>query len=367
MKLYFDTAFRLDTAPTWLARPALGIPEEDRREIFAGIFDRFYELFPAEFQVVGSEKAADAVVVPHNWADYPVEMQRALMRSVTRRFQDGIPTILFYPAETDERIDWPRGLLVFRYNLYRSKRSPSEYPLPVWCNDFCACYDSLDFSLRRWKPRPSVGFCGYAPPLGIKLSGAKLRSTLRYFLYRLGMVPSLKISVGHAPRAAAILALRKSRQIMCRFLIRDFFAYGGQWGQLRPGGSFESARALRLEYAANMVSSDYALSVRGVTNTSIRCYEALSCGRIPLFVDTDCRLPGDFAFDWHFIMPWIRERDIPNIGKQLAEYHAALDETQFAELQKRCRQAYEQWIAPEGFFSRLADHLEHFRLNGGMN
>lgn len=367
MRLYFDTAHRSDAAPTWLARPVLGIPKEDRREIFAGIFDRFYESFPRMFTVVSREEEADAVVLAHNWADYPPDAQKAVLREAARRFQKGLPAVLFYPSESDEPVDWPRGLLVFRYYLYRSRQTPGEYPFPVWCNDFRASYSALDFSPRPWRPEPSVSFCGYAPPLGLRMGRAKARSALRYLLYRLGLFPALGMSAGHAPRVAAVLALRKSPGVSCRFLLRDFFAYGGQWGQLRPGGTYESAQALRLEYARNMADADYALSVRGVTNTSIRCYEALSCGRAPLFVDTDCRLPGDFMFDWRAVMPWVEERDIPRIGRKLLEFHAGLDDERFAELQRKCRRAYEEWIAPEGFFARLREHVEHFRQNGGMS
>ena len=49
----------------------------------------------------------------------------------------------------------------------------------------------------------------------------------------------------------------------------------------------------RLEFVNNILGSDYTVCMRGGGNFSVRFYETLSLGRIPVFIDTDCLLP------WH--------------------------------------------------------------------
>ncbi len=367
MKLFVDNALRLEGPTTWLLQPFFGRTDEDKREIFAGIFDRYTSLSGELFEIAHDAALSDCVVVPHNWADYGPDGQSRVKSAIAEYRKQRRPVVLFYPSESCESVDWPPGVLVFRYDLLKSRAAPCEFSHPVWCSDFRATHPDLDFSPRSYSSRPSIGFCGYAPPLALPWSKAKVRSGLRYLLYRMGLLEQLRGTKGHAPRLRAILELRKSARVETRFILRHFFAYGGQWGQLRPGGTFESAKRYRLEYVQNMLDADYSLSCRGVTNTSIRCYEALSCGRIPLFVDTECRLPGDFAFDWGQIMCWVGENELPRIGLRLASFHEGLDSERFVAMQAGCRRAFEEWITPEGFFSKLQVHLEEGKRRGLFN
>ena len=117
-----------------------------------------------------------------------------------------------------------------------------------------------------------------------------------------------------------------------------------------------------------MIESDYALAARGsetwgpsAGNFSYRLYEILSCGRPPLFVNTDCVLPYDGEIDWTEFTVWIEERELESIANRLVEFHAVLDDDAYAELQHRCRQVWIDYLSPHGFFRHL--HL-HFRRSG---
>ena len=96
------------------------------------------------------------------------------------------------------------------------------------------------------------------------------------------------------------------------------------------------------------------LCARGAGNFSYRLYETLSCGRIPVFVDTDCVLPYDFLVDWREHCIWIDEGEIDRAGERVAEFHEGLTEKAFADLQRSCRRFWEEYIRPEGFFSKFA-------------
>ena len=58
------------------------------------------------------------------------------------------------------------------------------------------------------------------------------------------------------------------------------------WGLL-TGPSDEQRKRQRLEYDENISSNMFTLCVRGAGNFSLRLFEVLSSGRIPLLVDTD--------------------------------------------------------------------------------
>jgi hypothetical protein len=102
-----------------------------------------------------------------------------------------------------------------------------------------------------------------------------------------------------------------------------------------------------------MVDSDYVLCTRGGGNFSYRFYETLSCGRIPLFVNTDCSLPFEQHIDWKKYCVWVEEEDLPHLGNIIREFHARLSPQEFQDMQLACRQLWLDWLSPQGFFANF--------------
>ena len=123
----------------------------------------------------------------------------------------------------------------------------------------------------------------------------------------------------------------------------------------------------QLEFLQNLLESDYILCARGNGNYSFRLYEALACGRIPLFIDTDCVLPFDFAIDWKRFGVWVDQVDDPHlrsVADRVAEFHASISGEEFEELQVACRRLWEEWLSPEAFFANFHRHLDVMDLAG---
>jgi len=156
-------------------------------------------------------------------------------------------------------------------------------------------------------------------------------------------------------RAAALQELSKSPLVETNFLIREQFLGGA----LLPSGEidFAAMQLVRSEFEQNMVESDYILCARGAGNFSYRLYETLSCGRIPVFVDTDCVLPYQTEIDWESYCVWVSAKDIKHIGEKVAEFHESLSEQMFANLQQECRRLWESYLSPEGFFQNFYKHF----------
>ncbi|MBC8008992.1 MAG: exostosin family protein, partial [Burkholderiales bacterium] len=154
----------------------------------------------------------------------------------------------------------------------------------------------------------------------------------------------------------ALLALRRAARITTRFLVRDAFAFN-RWGVLQPGGTPESAARQRAEFVANLDDADYALCARGLANCSIRLYEAISLGRIPLFVNTRCVLPYEWLVNWRSVCVCVDENELPHIADILRDDHARFTPSEFATRQRLARELFERWIRPEGFFAELHRHF----------
>ena len=118
------------------------------------------------------------------------------------------------------------------------------------------------------------------------------------------------LNIGLYIRQRALKVLRSSEIVRAWIVERD-----------RYFGFFDPVARLQLrdEYLRHLFSSDYILCVRGAGNFSIRLFETLVAGRVPVIVDTDLALPCADVVDWQGVGAWI---PIGDIDKLVARSHA---------------------------------------------
>jgi len=164
--------------------------------------------------------------------------------------------------------------------------------------------------------------------------------------------------MAHAARARALIALARSPLVQTNYLIRGESAFDNPIGAFLPGGTVEAAVLRRREFVNNILSSDYVLCARGWANCSIRFYETLSLGRIPVLIDTDCVLPFESAIDWRKYCVMVKENKPAQAARAIREFHETLAPGEFEALQKACRRLWEEWFSPLGFFNNLHRQLD---------
>jgi hypothetical protein len=346
-------------APWW------GAPPEDAASLNRGQFARWASARPAAYALVDQPAEADVFVLSIPWKmtrGNPAARDFA-EREILAAGRLGRKIVIFFDSDHDESIAWPGHAVVFRFSIYSDTRRRNEFAIPTFSQDFLALNHAGVMHPREKASVPSVGFCGYAPPLGCRLSARTVREIVRYAAYRLRALSRRRQLIAHAPRVRALRALRQSPSVKTRFIVRDQFAFN-RWGVLQPGGTPESAAHQRAEFLGNLDGTDYAVCVRGLANCSIRFYEAISLGRIPLFVNTQCVLPYDWLVDWKKACLWVEDAELPRIGRILREHHARVSPGEFTAQQFLARDLFERWIRPEGFFGELHRHFSRTEAAG---
>lgn len=113
----------------------------------------------------------------------------------------------------------------------------------------------------------------------------------------------------------------------------------------------------RQEFFANIQDTDYTVCVRGGGNFSVRLYETLAMGRIPILVDTDCLLP--FASDprWRECCVYVERHEIPYISEKVLTFHESHSEEAFIEIQCQGRLFWEEKLSFNGFFIHFPEYL----------
>jgi hypothetical protein len=337
VRIHADQGVVPDGAPhVALLDPFWGPTPEDPRDPTAGRFRRWGEEEASVYELVELDDA-DCVVLPTAWEHYEGrEAAEAAARALAERAHAaGKPLALFFVSDSTAQVPLP-GAHVFRTSLNGSMRNERVHAMPALSADLG------EAPPRSWRERPVVGFCGFAPGYRNRpLAG--LRRRLRGRREHPASV-----------RGRACRALERSAAVDTRFVVRtEFWA-----GALRGGAvDYERMRQARGEFAENVRSSDYVLAARGGGNFSYRLYEAMSAGRIPLFVDTDCVLPFEDEIDWRSLVPWVDASELADLGDRVAAFHAELGPEGFRERQRECRQLWEQLLSPEGFYRSLAPRL----------
>ena len=268
----------------------------------------------------------------------------------------GKRTVVFFSQDNIAEVPLDNSI-VFRTSMIAASRRPNEYALPYWMMDEIEGSFGGELPIREKGQRAVIGFCGQSP---VNLDArTKLNHKLctvpglRGVAYRLGVRPGANYSF--YPRAQALEALSRSRDVRANFIMRQSWFNGA----FTIGGVVRSTfERSRKEYVENMFGSDYILCARGNGNYSIRFFETLSCGRIPVFINTDCVLPFEEWIDWKQHCVWIEERDVPHIAEKVAEFHESLSPGEFRDRQYECRRLWTEWLSPYGFFKNLHRYFQ---------
>lgn len=322
---------------------------------YSKIFDN-YALSKNSFFQRSSFQEADAIVLPINWekglstgkADKLLELTQKAEKAhtISIGFFGGDCSHLKLEKEND---------LMFRQSLFASNRASNDFAYPAWSKDILSEHLNGELPIRKEKPlKPTVGFCGFS-------AQKNWESYLKIWLHQSEKkIKNRKIPryhIGHVLRTLALSKLATSSLVNSNFIIRErsFFQ--------NTKSNLALQQKQKNEFINNMVESDYIFCCRGSGNYSFRFYEALSCGRIPVFLNTDCVLPYDFEIDWKKYCVWIDENELDIIDLKVSEFHEKISPQEFRELQYECRKIWQERISPEGFFGNLYRHIPLIELN----
>ena len=209
------------------------------------------------------------------------------------------------------------NLIYFRMGGFKSQLDKNNIGFPVILSDYYEkFYNKTDIEIRSKQEKPVVGFCGHANFSILKQLRENLvfiRENSKRFLqkpYRNDYEP---LFASAYQRASLLRIFENSIAVNTNFIYRK---------QYRAGAvSAEEKGKTTREYYENIRNSDYILCVRGAGNFSVRLYETLMMGRIPIFVNTDCLLPFEEEINWKNHVVWVEWKDRKNIVEILSEFH----------------------------------------------
>ena len=322
---------------------------EHRRNIFPLLFDLFYK--PNQnvidrYQIVATLQEADIAIVPVGISYYfKVGKSAELYKFIDTAVAKGKKVWLY--SDGDFGITISKDVYTFRLGGFDSKLDDNTFILPSFIQDPYKTLQSDFFAIPK-SSLPQIGFVGNADGSWLKFLKELIiyaKQTAQRVLHirrddHQGFFPSSIV------RYRLLSKLAKEKQIKTDFILRKKYRAGAITTQDR--------KRTELEFLQNIANNPYTLCVRGSGNFSVRFFETIAMGRIPLLIATDNRLPLSGKIDWNKHCVIATESDY--IAK-LVQFHGAITAGNFELMQKNNRELWSDWLTREAYFLTFADYF----------
>ena len=276
----------------------------------------------------------------------PMHSGEVLYRNYKKIYDNYILLSMKYnkPLLLETKNDYPLSLqgknnIILKHSIYKFEKKENEIVFPAPIEDIGQQY----INVRKKPLIPTVGFVGFASFPNLKTKYKTYLSNLKFILKSFIDNKSKSKIRGLSYRIKIINLLNKCDRINSNFIIRNKFG-----GNQKTISNFKQQRK---EYINHLASSDYILCIKGDGNFSLRFYETLSMGKIPILIDTEVVMPLDDIIDYNQFCLVIDYRDIDNICDIVYKFHANLSDEDFKRMQKLSREIFENYLQINVFYS----------------
>ncbi len=314
-----------------------------------------FGLLPNEFSYVAHVENAEIMLLPFSINDYyELGFEAHLNEYNQQCIQYKIKAFAFIGGDWGIAFPEFSNITYFRMGGFRSQLSTHNQGFPAALSDhYVRLYGKQEIEIREKQEKPIVGFCGHAT-LSFK---KRIKENMKFVIENIKRAirnPSRNdwepLFASAYQRALLMKSVEASEQVHTNFIYRKNYRAGYKTPQQLEDTTFE--------YYENIRNSDYVLCVRGGGNFSIRLYETLMMGRIPIFVNTDCILPQTDKIDWKKHVVWVEWEDRKNIAKIVTNFHKDIAPNEFKAMQWANRVLWKKELSIGGSFKYSANKID---------
>mgnify|MGYP003672908732 CR=1 FL=1 len=239
----------------------------------------------------------------------------------------------------------------FRLGGFKSKLNATSLIIPSFINDpYITINKTFEPVLKSEKPQ--IGFVGHAQ------SGSKKYIKEWFVHLKINSKQILKqqkrdqqpFYPSGFKRAKYLNRLAASHLVETNYILRQKY---------RAGVTSKAEKELTTqEFYNNMYTNAYTFCSRGVGNFSVRFYETLAMGRIPVLIDTDSKLPLEHQINWSYHVCIVKESDIDNLPELVAKFHNQFTAETFEALQRDNRRLWQEKLERIAYFKTIHNNIK---------
>ena len=259
-----------------------------------GLYTRV-RFLTSTFEYVNKIEECDVAIIPFKFNKNDIRISEFC--DIAKKYNKIV--IGFLNDDTSEVFELPSNFILYRTSTTKNNIKENERCLPVLVPDHFPC----NIELTDRCTDDIITFCGF--------TGNGRQHIIE------------KVSTNYTN---------------CNFILRNGF-----WAP-----EVISKQKARQEFYSNLLSGSFSLCVRGNGNFSYRFYEALSFGRIPILIDTDCVLPFEKDIIWSNHIIKITEDEIINLPELIKKCRIS---------PLRNRKLWQSYFSPEGYYYNFIKSL----------
>jgi hypothetical protein len=327
---------------------------ENRREVHPLLFDLHYyeQTHSSVFQhysLVEDPNEADAFIIPLNYFSIAQKGYEEHFISLYQMAVSLGKKLLVYTGGDYGKTFNDKVIITWRNAGFKSLNDRQTIIIPAFMSDPLE-RDDLILQPHGYQEQPALSFTGFANPSfkeKLRITGATLKANLNRWLKK-DKSDTQSVYNAAGKRFSYLKELESSPTIKTDFIYRDKYRAGAATQEQR-----ETSTA---EFFKNLNDSPYTFCLRGAGNFSVRFYESLALGKIPVLIDTDVQLPLEKLIDWDQHICRVTPHE--NVVERLLEFHKSHTATSFEALQISNRSLYENYLVRHAYFCRLHDSLK---------
>ena len=305
-----------------------------------------YQISEKEVEFVETIEEADICILTMSWNYYLATDQYELaLKYIKKANAVGKQVWTWMSGDFGVKLNLEADYLVFRHSGHRSQLPQNHIGMPAFINDPLEKYfQTSEVQYPSYSTQPLVGFCGQANANFTKTAkeiSIRIRHHLKYAINKTKNFPQ-PIQSTSKLRADLLHQLEKAENISTKFIKRKKYRAGVKADKSQHESTFE--------FYNNILDSQYTVCVRGGGNFSVRFYETLAMGRIPVFVNTDCLLPLINQNDWKKHCVWVEVSEKNKIAEKVKKFHQQHTQESLFKLMQANRNLWEEKMRIGRFF-----------------
>ncbi|CCG52681.1 Protein of unknown function [Flavobacterium indicum GPTSA100-9 = DSM 17447] len=321
--------------------------ENNRKVLFPLFLDLVY-LKDAKathlFEVVDEIQKADIAIIPLT-INYFIENKRE------QELNDFINSCLLNGKRVwgytggDRGLSYRKDITIFRLGGLQSKLDANNEILPSFVTDpYTYCLD-FEFEVLNKTDKPSIGFVGNANndfKEFLKELGINWYFNVKY-LWNKSVGDYQPFYASGLTRYKLLKKIESSNKLNCNFIYRDKYRAGAR--------TEEEIRITTYQFFENIAQNLFTICIRGAGNFSVRFYETLVMGRIPVFIATDAKLPLENFIQWDKHCVFTTKA---NVEKDVLAFYNSKSEAELQEIQIANRNLALNLLNKVDYFYHLA-------------
>ena len=249
-----------------------------------------------------------------------------------------------------------KNSIVFRTSF--SKWHKREYPMPSFPEDL---YQNINIKTPTIDVKNiSISYCWYTWYDSKSMAIFYYLSLIRNYIFKSNFIKKIFFNL-HMWKwyflcvyAGLWRVYRKKMHDTCLKIKKYKYNYIIRHNNLDPHCKDKAKK----EYIDNIINNDFSLVIRGTGNYSFRFYEIMSLWKIPIFIDTNCRLPFDDEINYKDLFIWVPFEDISNIEKYI-DIYISKNKDRFPDISREIRKIYEDKLKLTSFYTTIIKKLNN--------